>query len=139
MAELLQVECCSCHPNNNIKALKDDNNNQQRIRGFLNGMRYTNPRFTDLLTSHTSHIYCNYNSNLSSVLHSWFGIRERNWPTQNANSAIFLFISFKMTIFGNNKCKNKYEQDGKALNVHTEHALTARKCTFSVLKLQRPS
>ena len=30
------------------------------------------------------------------------------------------FISFKMTIFGNNKCKNKYEQDCKALNVHLQ-------------------
>jgi len=25
-----------------------------------------------------------------------------------------------MAIFGNNKCKNKYEQDGKALNVHLQ-------------------
>jgi len=28
------------------------------------------------------------------------------------------FISLKMTIFDNSKSKNKYEQDGKALNVH---------------------
>jgi len=31
-----------------------------------------------------------------------------------------------MTIFDNNKCKNKYEQDGKALNVHLQPPHTKR-------------
>jgi len=53
------------------------------------------------------------------------------WGTVSNN--LHLFISFKMTIFGNNRCKNRYEQDGKALNVHLQRP------SWALTKLQYES
>ena len=42
--------------------------------------------------------------------------KERNIVTKTLSP----FTSFKIATFGNHKCKNKYEQYGKALKVHLQ-------------------